>query len=455
MRSVTWRLTIWYAAILLAILFICGAAALGVMRYLLYTEASREVEMAVAKVQDLTDTEVANNNYDESYEHMDLNDPELTSSADYGILWVQITTRKGRVLNSSRALGKNILPSDYIGPPGTAVFHGKKILMAGAILSDNALVQVAKPLDREVGFLKTLAGVLGLLAMCGMVLTITGGRLITRAALRPVHSITQTARQISTTDLSRRIDLHSPRDELYTLTETFNQMLDRLEQGFHRQQEFVTAASHDLRTPLTVIKNYSDLLNRWGKNDPSIVNESVQAITKAVGTMERLVNELLLLARLQTKPPLVARPVSLIELAEEAVQEAKAIAKNLTIEFGHVESAMVAADEHYLRRVLWILIDNAIKYNRPGGKITVNVATEKEKKKAVLSVIDTGQGIAEGDLSRIFDRFYRGDPARSQSKGFGLGLAIAKEIVEAHGGMITVKSRLDYGSIFTIVLPLA
>ena len=453
MRSVTWRLTKWYAVILLTILLICGAAALGVMRYLLYTEASREVDMAVATVQKLTSNEVAKDNSDEGYEHMDLNDPELTSSTDYGILWVQIA-RNGQVLNSSRAMGQKVLPPDYIGPPKVINFQGQKVLVAGTELTGNALVQVAKPLDREVRFLNTLASVLGLLALAGLVLAISGGRLITRAALRPVQSITKTARQISTTDLSRRIELHGSQDELYTLGETFNQMLDRLEQGFHSQQEFVAAASHDLRTPMTVIKSYSDLLGRWGKNDPEVVDESIQAIAKAVGTMERLVNELLLLARLQNKPTLVTKPVSLTELAAEAVQEAKAIAPNLTLEMGSKGNAVVAADEYYLHRVLWVLLDNAIKNNRSGGEITVSINVDQVKKKAVLSVIDTGQGIAEKDLSKIFDRFYRVDPARSQNKGFGLGLAIAKEIIEAYGGLITVKSQLGQGSQFNITLPL-
>lgn len=454
MRSITWRLTMWYAIVLVVILIICGTAAFGVMRYLLLTEAAREVEIAIDTVQHLTNSESQKDNYSESYEHMDLDDPELTSSADYGILWVQITAPDGRVLNSSRSLGNAVLAPRYVGSPTLFNFDGQKVLLAGAKITDGALVQVAKPFGRENNFLKTLASVFGVIALGGLILAITGGRMITRAALRPVQNLTRTAKQISATDLTKRIALSGPQDELHELGNTFNQMLDRLEQGFYSQQEFVAAASHDLRTPLTVIKSYTNLLSRWGKDDPAIVEESVQAMAKAAGTMERLVNDLLLLARIQAKPPLIAKPLLLGELAEETVREAKAVSGHISVKLGLIKQAVVDADEYYLRRALWVLLDNAIKYNHPGGEVEVNVTVNKEKGEAILSVIDTGPGIDEKDLTKIFDRFYRGDPSRSQGKGFGLGLALAKGIVETHGGKITVDSHPGQGSRFNIVLPL-
>ncbi|HHW42412.1 MAG TPA: HAMP domain-containing histidine kinase [Desulfotomaculum sp.] len=450
MRSITWRLTLWYAAILVAILFICGVAAFWVMRHLLLTEAAREVEAAVATVQRLTDPARENGEFN----HVDLDDPELTAQDESGIIWLQITAPDGRVLNSSRALGNTVLAPGYTGPPVVTRLRGQKVLLAGAELAGGALVQVARPLSREEIFLGTLAGVLGLLALGGVVLAMAGGWVITRAALRPVQSLIRTARQISTTDLNRRIALRGPRDELYTLAQTFNQMLDRLEQGFRSQQEFVAAASHDLRTPLTILKSYTGLLNRWGKNDPAVVEESIQAMVKAVGVMERLVNDMLLLARMQAGPPLKTTPLPLDELAEETVQEAGVIVKDVAVKLGPVERAVAAADEHYLRRALWALVDNAIKYNRPGGEVVVGVSVAGNKREAGIFVADNGPGIDERELPRIFDRFYRGDPSRSQGKGFGLGLSLAREIVEAHGGRILVESHPGRGSRFTIMLPL-
>lgn len=450
MRSITWRLTLWYTAILMAILITCGISAFWGMRYLLLTEAARKVEMAVATVQKLTGPEEQKGNYS----HVDLDDPELTASADNGILLVQITTPDGRVLNSSQALGNAVLAPGYNGPPVLDKFNEQDVLLAGAELTDGALVQVAYPISREKHFLGILTSVLGLLSLGGLVLAVAGGWVITRKALRPLQSLTNTARRISATDLSCRIALDGPRDELYILAETFNQMLDRLEKGFRSQQEFVAAASHDLRTPLTIIKSYTDLLKRWGKDDRAVVEESVQAMIKAVGFMERLVNDLLLLARMQAKPPFNIMPLSLDELAQDTVQEARALSEYINIKLDTMDQAVVAADEYYLRRALWALVDNAIKYNRPGGEVTVSVNADKNRGQASLSVTDTGPGINGGDLPRIFDRFYRGDPARSHGKGFGLGLSLTKEIVEAHRGRITVDSQPGKGSRFTIVLPL-
>ena len=450
MRSISWRLTLWYTVILMAILITCGMAAFWGMRYLLFTEAARKVETAAATVQKITGPEDQGGNYN----HVDLDDPELTDAANNGILLVQITTLDGRVLNSSQALGNAVLAPGYNGPPVLAEFNKQDVLLIGAELTGGALVQVAYPISKEEHFMRILASVLGLLALGGLALAVAGGWVITRKALRPLHDLTSTARRISTTDLSSRIALDGPRDELYVLAETFNQMLDRLEKGFRSQQEFVAAASHDLRTPLTIIKSYADLLKRWGKDDRAVVEESVQAMIKAVGVMERLVNDLLLLAHMQARPSFDITPLSLSDLAKETVQEAQALSLDISIKLDIAEQAVVAADEYYLRRALWALADNAIKYNRPGGEVTVSVNVNKNKGEASLSVTDTGPGIDTEDLPRIFDRFYRGDPARTQGKGFGLGLSLAKEIVEAHGGRITVDSQPGMGSRFTIVLSL-
>jgi signal transduction histidine kinase len=232
-------------------------------------------------------------------------------------------------------------------------------------------------------------------------------------------------------------------------------MLERLEDGYRREREFVAAASHDLRTPLAVVRSYSDLLGRWGGGDREVVSESSRAIGRAAVTMERLVNDLLLLARLDARLKLDASLLRLDEIASETVKEARAVAPHATVDEGPLEPVTVSADVTHLRRAVWALVDNALKYG--GGRVTIsaglNGSAEREGAEGYLSVADNGPGVAEEELPRIFERFYRSDQARNLGGGFGLGLPTARAIVEAHGGRLEVASKPGRGSQFTIRLP--
>ncbi|HUW65809.1 MAG TPA: HAMP domain-containing sensor histidine kinase [Spirochaetia bacterium] len=451
MRSITWRLTIWYAGILVVILTISGLAAFWGMRYILFNNAAQEAHRAVSTVQNMAAPDEDNDTG--GFSHLDLDDPALVNAAGNSILWLQVTSPAGTVLTSSLNLKNRPLDPGYSGPPKLLSLDGRDVYLAGGRLPGGATVQVARPLAGEEDFLKELARVFVFLVLGGLLLALAGGWVITRAAMSPVQRLTLTAQKIGTSDLRRRLSLRGARDELYVLGETFNQMLDRLEKGFRSQQEFVAAASHDLRTPLTVIKSYADLLSRWGKNEPAVVDESVQAINRAAGLMERLVNDLLLLTQVDAGMPFQPVTLDLTEMAVETLQMARAMAGDITVEMPSVPPVAVDADDHYLRRALWALVDNALKYNRPGGKVVLLVGVDQGQ--AFFSVTDTGPGIAEESISRIFERFYRADDARTQGKGFGLGLALAKSIVEAHGGRITVQSRPGEGSCFTILLPVS
>lgn len=446
MRSFTWRLTLWYAAVLIGIFSICGLAAYWGTRYLLFSTVVNNTANVLISIQKLAaDDEKAV--YD--YNHVDLEDPQLIDVAEDNT-FVQINAADGKVINASPGLKGAVFPV-YTGPPVRKQFNGENVFLAGAPLPQGATVQVIHPLRQEERFLDTLARIFTLVSLAGLFVALAGGWIITRVALLPVKSLTKTARQISATDLSRRIKLQGVRDELYTLGETFNQMLDRLEKGFLSQQEFIAAASHDLRTPLTIIKSYADMLNRWGKTDPAVLEESLQAIKRATEIMTRLVDDLLLIASLQSRSALDYRLLDLAEIAEEMTAEAKVIYPEIAVKLGHIKPVKVAGDAYYLRRALWALIDNACKYNSPGGKVTL--AAEKSNREALFIVEDTGPGIREEELPHIFERFYRSDHTRSQGKGFGLGLALAKEIIETHGGQISVQSQSGKGSRFTVVLP--
>lgn len=285
------------------------------------------------------------------------------------------------------------------------------------------------------------------------VLTALFGAMRTRKMLRPVAVMTRTARSISANDLSLRIDAVESHDELRELAETFNGMLDRLQEAYEKQNRFVSDASHELRTPLSVISGYANLLRRWGSNDRAVLNESVQKIIEETDNMQQLVNRLLFLARADRKTQHVKfERVDLGAMMGEITEETKLIDRQHGISFEGDGNAAAMADGALMKQAVRAAVENSIKYTPAGGSITLFCRSGETA--VELGVKDTGIGIEEKDLPHIFDRFYKADTARTREKGSsGLGLSIVKWIVDQHGGTISVESRPGAGTVFTIRLP--
>lgn len=289
-----------------------------------------------------------------------------------------------------------------------------------------------------------------------LLLAAAGGVILGRAALRPIQAISATARQITLAeDLSRRIPVAVPGDEVGQLSTTINAMLARLETLFDAQQRLVADVSHELRTPLTTIRGNLDLLRRGAVEDPQMRGEALRAIEDETVRMSRLVNDLLLLARADAGLKLRRELVELDTLLLEVYRQTQVLAhsQGVTIRLGGEDQALVLGDADRLRQLLLNLVDNGVKYTHAGGQVTLTL--EKSGDWVQVAVSDTGIGIAPEDLPHIFDRFYRADRSRSRPGGSGLGLAIAGWVAEAHGGRLTVESRLGQGSIFRLWLPLA
>ncbi|MDR0904876.1 MAG: HAMP domain-containing histidine kinase [Oscillospiraceae bacterium] len=258
---------------------------------------------------------------------------------------------------------------------------------------------------------------------------------------------------INAARLDTRLDVGGTQRELRELASAINGMLDRINDAYTAQVRFVSDASHELRTPIAVIQGYANLLNRWGKTDEKTLQESINAIRAEADSMKELVEQLLFLARGENRtitPDI--EPFDLAELAEEVAEEARLI--DGTHEFRVVSAnAPVCADKGLIKQAARVLIDNAIKYTDPGGIIALRTGVKDGS--ATLSVTDTGIGIEEELLPRIFDRFVRADESRTRaSGGAGLGLSIAKWIVTRHGGHLDALSRVGAGTRITIVLPL-
>jgi two-component system OmpR family sensor kinase len=286
--------------------------------------------------------------------------------------------------------------------------------------------------------------------------SLAGGWFLAGRALRPVDDITLAAQRIAAGDLSQRLTMSAAPDEIGRLAATFNDMIGRLDTSFRQIRQFTSDASHELRTPLTVMKGETELVLRRPRtleDYQSVLESNLEEIDR----MTRIVDELLFLSRAdmgEVKTECV--PVALQSLVEDIHRQATLLGqdRNIAVVLGTVMPAVVQGDELRLRELLLNLVENAVKYSHPGGKVEIALVTDSRH--ASLSVTDQGIGIAPEDQARIFDRFYRTDLARSHTKkGTGLGLAICAWIAEAHGGRIDVKSDIGHGSVFTVTLPLA
>jgi signal transduction histidine kinase len=273
--------------------------------------------------------------------------------------------------------------------------------------------------------------------------------------LRPIGRITAVARDIQATDLSRRIELPGPDDELKQLGDTFDAMLARLDAAFAAQRQFVADASHELRNPLAIIRTNVDVALADPRADPEDLRQTIAVVKRASDRMARLVDDLLALARRQ-EPTLEHEPVDLGDAVAEASDDfvVPAAARNIVLDRAIAPGVVVTGDRDALKRAVANLLDNAVRLAPEGSRI--RLATGSEGDRAWIAVADEGPGIAPEDQPHVFDRFWRADKARSRADGgTGLGLAIVRQIAESHGGQVRLQSKVGVGSSFVIWLPVA
>lgn len=277
---------------------------------------------------------------------------------------------------------------------------------------------------------------------------------LNRRVLAPIQDIATMADTLSESNLSNRINIAGTKNELKDLATVINRMLDRIERSYNSQKQFVSDASHELRTPISVIRGYTDMLKRWGKDDPEILEEGIMAISQETEGMKDLVESLLFLAR-HDKKTLMMEISSFdpAELVSEVQKEEAMVHTAYRFELAQLDSMQIKADRNMMKQVLRILCDNAVKYSKPDTAVTLSCTRDAEGM-CCLSVKDEGQGISQEDLPKIFDRFYRSDKARkSETGGHGLGLSIARIIVIAHNGKIRVRSKPGCGTVFSVLMP--
>jgi signal transduction histidine kinase len=290
--------------------------------------------------------------------------------------------------------------------------------------------------------------------ICGFFFIGTIGGIKSRQVLEPIYTMTKTAEKISINDMRARLDVSKTKYELKDLANTLNDMLDRLNKDYDKQKRFVSDVSHELRTPISIINGYANMLERWGKEDQDVLNESIDAIIGEAKNMQLLVENLLTLVRSDNQTLQYNKSEFYMDkLVYETIKEISMIDEiGHNITYNLEEKVKVFLDSSKTKQMLRIFLDNAIKYTPANGTIDIKVYSNGDL--CNIEIKDSGIGISKDDLPHLFNRFYRSDESRTrETGGHGLGLAIAKVIVIGQKGQIKVKSKLNKWSVFVITLP--
>jgi heavy metal sensor kinase len=459
-RSIRVRLTAWYLSILALGLAAFGVGSWYAMRASAFHTIDEELEDRIRGVQKFMQIQIASLSpveiRDEFREHSVLGPGgDLFQVCDQKGEWLY----RSAVLENSQVairrpdqLGNAAVFEDLVVQKTPVRFATRRVVVNG----QKYAIQVAAPLSEFHEALSRFGLILWLFGPLLLIGATVGGYWISRRALKPVDQITTAAESISIRNLADRLEVPNTGDELQRLSETLNKMLARLNSSVQRISQFTADASHELRAPVSLIRTTAELAVSRGRTNDEYHEDMIEILAEAERT-SRLIDRLLLLARADAGEDGIQRePTNLATSVREAVDQGRSLAVKRRIELSSqisIDPAVVLGDGEALRRLVFILIDNAIKYNTEGGKVQVALGIQDGQ--AACTVSDSGIGIAKEDQEHIFDRFWRADKVRSRGTGgAGLGLSIARWIVERHQGTIDVRSEVGKGTTMTVRLPI-
>ncbi|MBU8732674.1 HAMP domain-containing histidine kinase [Cytobacillus oceanisediminis] len=355
--------------------------------------------------------------------------------------------------SDEKALSK--IPAEYISSELIKTMEiDKKVYMfasAPVILPDGEIgsFQLARSMQSAENILRTLRFVLGIVTVLAMIPVLISSAILGKFITRPVATMTATMKEIRKSGQFKRLELEGKsQDELHQMGETFNHMIDLLESNYEKQKLFISNASHELKTPLTVIESYSSLLKRRGLKEPELFNESIEAIHSEALRMKEMTEQLLLLARHDDQWMLDLKMIDLNRFLTQVIRTyGDAFKRTIQLESSLAGNTFIQTDENKLKQLLFIFLDNARKYSDDIIRVTIGT----EKSKVYIRIEDRGMGIPQKDLPRVFDRLYRVDEARNRKTGgSGLGLSLAKEIADALGVEIRLESTEGLGTAASI-----
>lgn len=374
---------------------------------------------------------------------------------------IRVLDDKGRPI----VVVSNDLPNDWIDwdtlpPPektGSLYFKDRLLIMRSpfTIFDFNGSVEIIKNNEDFVQLINAFSRVMLVCGFGAIVISGVGGRLLARQLLKPLQSMAEAIRKIKQRGLHERVEVNRNQDEISTLMKMFNEMMDQVERSFQQQRQFVEDASHELRTPITIIEGHLSLLQRWGKNDPAILEESLHISIQELARLKGLVQELLALTRAEEETTgNGVQKVKPDQVVQHVVKHIAAVYPSflLETELTPLTDAMVGISDRHLEQIMLIVLDNAMKYSVENKRIRIKGSVHDGL--ACIEISDSGIGIPETDLPYVMDRFYRVEKARSREQGGnGLGLSIAKRLVERYNGAISIRSKENEGTTVTVSFP--
>jgi signal transduction histidine kinase len=472
--SLKWRIALGYSVLLIVAMTAMSGIIVWRFQQILYDQARTSVNATMRSIVQFAQ---------QSATPFSLEDPSLgtlqflfnssnLATWNSANSYVQVDSSEGYPLAKTANLGGLTIPpnadlsasrdvafrNETIG--GRAFLVEDRFLHEGA---NSAVIHVAEPLDT---LQRTFASareaieiVLGTTAAAVVVFSIV----LASEATTPINQLSREMREISSDRLllaagaldgrQRGLELARRRDEIGRLATSFNDLLARLAEAFARERQFISDASHELKTPLTSINANAQMLLRWGDQDPTIRRESLETIARESADLAAMVNGMLTLAKADRGDEIPKEALSLAQIASEVAQNAapRAAEKQIELRFIHDGTPIVYGDAHLMRQLVGNLVDNAIKFTER-GRVDVNVGQNRDS--AWIEVADSGPGIPEEERAHIFERFYRADKARSRDvPGTGLGLAIVRSIARVHGGEASA-AKASSGARLRVVLPL-
>lgn len=462
--SLRWRIAAAYAILLVAALAATSGVIVWRFQAILFDEARSRIDATMTEI--VSAAQPANpfplgNVVDESL--LQIFNSNNLAAWQGPTTFIQVDTVRGYPIARSPNLGSlSIPPNTSLTAKHTRAFRmltlgSRPFLIEDRLLRGGAfsvVVHVAESLDElNRTFAQTSRTILVILAIAAVLVGVFSFVLASQA-IGPITRLSRAMREIGSERLDLRLKGAQRHDEIGELTRSFNDLLARLQEAFARERQFISDASHELKTPLTSINSNAQLLLRWGDRDETILRESLETIQHESAALADMVNGMLMLAKADRGDGIPIEPVSLSIVAQEAVRGAapRAADKHLRLELeAPSPSPIVEGDANLLRQLVSNLVDNAIKFTNEGG-VTVRIGEDAHD--AWIEVADTGPGVPDEELVHIFERFYRADKARSRDvPGTGLGLAIVRSIARVHGGEIVAQHAPSGGALFLARFP--